>query len=74
MAEITRNRIKCMASIRDIVGLDPWFASYALEQLALSVGIDVLNDLAEGLEGLVAAPEATGNRRVEQLVRERFGL
>jgi hypothetical protein len=74
MAQITRNRLKCMASIREIVAVDPWFASYALEQLALAVGIDVLNELAEGLEGLLAAPEATGNDRLEVLVRERFGL
>jgi hypothetical protein len=69
-----RSRTLCMDTIRKYVDVDPWFASYALEQLCVQSDLRVLNELAEGLVGLVENPAATGNDRVVKLVRERFGV
>lgn len=69
-----RPRVPCMDTIRTYTAIDPWFASYALEHACLALDLDKLNEIAEGLEALVAYPVAIGNDRVEQLVRERFGI
>jgi hypothetical protein len=63
-----------MARIRAIGQVDEWFVWYALEQLAWQADLRVINDLADGLEALVASPEAAGNRHLQALIEERFGL
>jgi len=67
-----RNRQAAMNSIRRITTVDNWFAFYALEQLCIQADLRVLSELAEGLEALLENPAATGNDRLELLLRERF--
>jgi len=67
-----RSRAASMDVIRRYVQIDPWFAWYALEQLCVESDIRVLNELAEGLVGLVENPELIGHPRLEELLRERF--
>lgn len=72
MQDTFRSRTRCMDIIRGIVRIDPWFASYAIEQLAQQADIRVINELTEGLESIVEKPELAGNPLLEQLLKERF--
>lgn len=67
-----RNRVDCMEKLRSFIRIDPWFASYAVEQLAIELDIRQLNALVEGMATLLDQPEGIANPRVEALVRERF--
>lgn len=72
MPDEFRSRVMCTDIIRGIVAIDPWFASYALEQFIQAADLRVLNDITEGLESIVERPQLAANERLERLLAERF--